>query len=293
MSSCIRETCPGGQPAHWGNPGPAGAVEALTGEFRRASYATCFRYFLMIVNYTTAGWQVIYQQAHALLAAQLAYAWPPSLPPDRWVGLLAAITQHDDEQAAWHGRGGHYGLTPAGAPANFTHKEFSLEQATGVLAAARFQGRWRSLLTSLHLSCLYEGLRGQKKETDVFLDELRARQQQWRKELKLSKKEADQAYALLHWADRLSLILCRHEIPEMSRAVEIHAGPDGTMYTLAQPGGASEPVIIKPWPFQMNEIEVSVEASQLKQFQFADDAELAEALRTAPVETLRWVLRRG
>ncbi len=247
----------------------------------------------MIVNYTAAGWEIIYQQAHALLAAQLAYAWPPTLlPPDRWVGLLAAIAQHDDEQAAWQGRGGHYGLTPAGAPANFTHQEFSLEQAAGVLAAARFQGRWRSLLTSLHLSCLYENLRGQKAEIDGFLDELRTRQQQWRKELKLTKKEADQAYTLLHWCDRLSLILCRHEIPEMGRAVEIHRGPDGTVYTLAQPDGESGPVVIRPWPFQAAEMEVSVEASMLAQLQFADDAELAAALRAAPIETRRWVLRR-
>ena len=247
----------------------------------------------MIVNYTAAGWEIIYQQAHALLAAQLAYAWAPTLPTDRWVGLLAAIAQHDDEQAGWQGRGGHYGLTAAGAPANFTHQEFSLEQATGVLAAARFQGRWRSLLTSLHLSCLYEGLRGQQAETDGFLDELRTWQQQWRKQLKLSKKEADQAYDLLHWCDRLSLILCRHEIPEMGRAVEIYRGPDGTVHTLAQPGGEDAPVAVKPWPFQADEIEVSVEASMLAQLQFADDDELAAALRSAPVETRRWVLRRG
>ena len=246
----------------------------------------------MIVNYTPAGWQIIYQQAHALLAAQLAWHWPALLPPDRWVGLLAAITQHDDEQAAWRGRGGHYGLTPAGAPANFTHQEFSLEQATGVMAAARFQGRWRSLLTSLHLSCLHEHLRGQKKTTDAFLDELRARQQQWRKELKITPKQATQAYDLLHWCDRLSLILCRHEIPEMGRAVEIHHGPDGTVHTLAQPE-ADGPAVVSPWPFEAAEIEVSVEASRLKQLQFTDDAELAAALRTAPVETLRWTLRRG
>lgn len=247
----------------------------------------------MIVNHTAASWEIIYQQAHALLAAQLAYAWPPILPPDRWVGLLVAIAEHEDEQAAWHGRGGHYGLTAAGAPANFIQKEFSLEQAAGVLAAARFQGRWRSLLTSLHLSCLYENLRGRQTEIDQFLDELRTRQQQWRKALKLSKKGADQAYTLLHWADRLSLILCRHEIPEMGRTVEIYPGPDGTMHTLVQPGGTDSPVIIQPWPFQAPKIEVSVEASVLTQLQFADDAELAAALRAAPVETRRWVLRRG
>ncbi|GAB2854172.1 DUF3891 family protein [Hymenobacter ruber] len=247
----------------------------------------------MIVNSTPAGWQIIYQQAHALLATQLAWHWPPTLlPPDKWVGLLAAIAQHDDEQAAWHGHGGHHGLTAAGAPANFTQQEFSMEQAAGVLAAARFQGRWRSLLTSLHLSCLYEGLRGQKKEIDGFLDDLKARQQQWQKELKISKKDAARAYALLHWCDRLSLILCRHEIPEMGRAVEIHRGPDGTVHTLAQPG-ADGPVVISPWPFQAPEIEVSVEASVLTQLQYKDDAELAAALRAAPIETLRWTLAQG
>jgi hypothetical protein len=203
------------------------------------------------------------------------------------VGLLAAIAQHDDEQAAWRG---HHGLTAAGAPANFTQKAFSMEQAAGVLAAARFQGRWRSLLTSLHLSCLYEHLRGQQKEIDGFLDELKARQQQWQKELKISKKEADQAYALLHWCDRLSLILCRHEIPEMGRAVEIHRGPDGTVHTLAQPAGPGGPVIITPWPLQAKEIVVSVEASVPTQLQYQDDAELAAALRAAPIETLRWTL---
>jgi hypothetical protein len=244
----------------------------------------------MIVNSTPAGWQIIYQQAHALLAAQLAWHWPPLLPPDRWVGLLAATAQHDDEQEAWHHHGGHHGLTPAGAPANFTQKAFSMEQATGVMATARFQGRWRSLLTSLHLSCLYEDLRGQNKELDALLDELRAHQTQWRRALKITKPEADRAYALLHWCDRLSLILCRHEIPEMGRAVEVSRGPDGTTHTLVQPV-AGGPVIIKPWPFQAQQIEVSVETSVLTQLQFQDDAELAAALRAAPLETLRWTLR--
>jgi hypothetical protein len=244
----------------------------------------------MIVNSTPAGWQIIYQQAHALLASQLAWHWPSFLAPDLWVGLLAATAQHDDEQDAWRGRGGHHGLTPAGAPANFTQKEFSMEQARGVLAAARFQGQWRSLLTSLHLSCLYEGLRGQEKEIDAFLDELHAAQQRWRRALKLSKAQAQQAYDLLHWCDRLSLILCRDELPEMGRALEIHRGPDGRRYDLRQ-SAPDGPVQVTPWPFAEPEITVSVEAGILTQLQFQDDAELADALRAAPVETLRWTLR--
>ncbi|MGY2131033.1 DUF3891 family protein [Hymenobacter sp. HD11105] len=240
----------------------------------------------MIVNYTTAGWQIIYQQSHALLAAQLAWHWPPFGPTDRWVGLLAAITQHDDEQRPWDG---HYGLTPTGAPADFTMKDFSLEQATGVLRAARFQGQWRSLLTSMHLSFLYESLRGQKKELDAFLDEQKANQQRWRKALNISKAETQQAYDLMQWCDRLSLILCRHELPEMGRALEISQGPDGQRYDVTRPN-SDGPVVITPWPFVADRFTVGVEASILAQLQFKDDAELAAHLKQAPIETLRWEL---
>ena len=238
----------------------------------------------MIVNHTPDGWQIIYQQAHGLLAAQLAWHWQPFGPPDRWVGTLAAITQHDDEQQEWDG---HYGITPAGAPANFTMKEFSLEQATGVMRAARFQGRWRSLLTSLHMSTLYESLRGQDKQTDAFLDEQQACQKKWLKELKLTKKEAARYYDLMHWADRLSLILCRQELPEMSRTLEIYTGPDGQRYDVLRPQ-QDGPITVQPWPFRDKEFVVTVEATILHQLQFKDDAELAAALREAPIETLSW-----
>ncbi|MFD2785813.1 DUF3891 family protein [Hymenobacter rubripertinctus] len=241
----------------------------------------------MIVNYVPTGWQIIYQQAHALLAAQLLHQWPPFLPLDQWVGLLAAVAQHDDQQPHWTG---HYGLTPAGAPANFTMQPFSLEQATGVLRAARFQGRWRSLLTSLHLSTLHETLRGEDPEINAFLDEQRASQQQWRRELEIKKTEADQAYALLHWCDRLSLILCRHEVPEMGRALEIYQGPNGQTHKIRQPAPEG-PFLIEPWPFREKQFTVSVETTVLHQLQFQNDAELAAALHEAPIEMLKWELR--
>jgi len=243
----------------------------------------------MIVNSIPTGWQVIYQQAHALLAAQLAWQWPPFLPPDRWVGLLAATTQHDDEQQRWRG---HYGLTAAGAPADFTQKEFSLEQAEGVMHAARFQGQWRSLLTSLHLSFLYEPQRGENAQQDAFLDEQQAQQKQWRRALHVTKAEAQHAYALLQWCDRLSLILCRHELPDQGRALEISRGPDGRRYEVRRPTPAG-PVVVTPWPFAAPEFAVSVEACALQQLHFQNDAELAAALRAAPIQTLHWVLQRA
>ncbi|MBC8171619.1 MAG: DUF3891 family protein [Anaerolineae bacterium] len=37
---------------------------------------------------------------------------------------------------------------------------------------------------------------------------------------------------MFQWADRLSLILCRRELPEADRALEISAGPDGIRYNV-------------------------------------------------------------
>ena len=103
---------------------------------------------------------------------------------------------------------------------------------------------------------------------DAFLDELRAGQARWTKELHLTKTQARQAYDLLHWADRLSLILCRQELPEMGREVEISALPPGHQLHasyVSQLAGPGSPAVVRPWPFAGKELEVSVEGQELHQ----------------------------
>ncbi|RDC64333.1 DUF3891 family protein [Adhaeribacter pallidiroseus] len=239
----------------------------------------------MIVNLVQEGWEIIYQQAHALLAAQIAFAWREADRPTRWVDTLAAIAQHDDGQRYWAGK---HGLTTAGAPANFTMLPFSLDQAHQVMEEARFQGQWRSLLTSMHLSFLYEELRGKDRSTDNFLDEQIQSQANWRKFLKITKKEAQKAYDLMQWCDRLSLILCRRELPEAERALEISIGPDGSRYDVWQLN--SGVIQVAPWPFEFHNFSVSIEASYLAQLQFASEEELTAALRQAPIHTKHWEL---
>ena len=242
----------------------------------------------MIVNAVKEGWEIIYQQAHGLLAAELALHWRADQRPLYWASTVAAITQHDDGQEDWKGQDA---LTPAGAPADFTQVPFSIEQARQVLHEAKFQGRWRSLLTSMHLCFLYERLRGTDPKLDALLDEQEPRQKEWRKSLRVSKEQVQQAYDLLQWCDRLSLILCRGELPEMERRLEISPGPDGTPYQVRQrPDGT---VVIDPWPFAEAAFEVSVEASSLTQLQFKEDAELAQALHQAPVTVKTWHLARN
>ncbi|EMR02622.1 hypothetical protein ADICEAN_02221 [Cesiribacter andamanensis AMV16] len=143
----------------------------------------------------------------------------------------------------------------------------------------------------MHISYLYESLRGSQKQIDQLLDEQKRQQQQWRRSLKLSKEKAEAAYRLLHWCDRCSLILCRRQLPEDERRLEVFQGPDRTVYHLWQ-RQKDQSIGVEPWPFLEKEFEVWVEARTLSQLEFKDDGALARALAEAKVEERRWLFRK-
>jgi Protein of unknown function (DUF3891) len=246
----------------------------------------------MIVNLHEQGWEVIYHRAHATLAAQIAGNWHPELRPQRWLETIAAISHHDDLEKEWEGD--H--LTPAGAPRDFTlEKGVDLEKVRKLTQNAQYRGRWVAMLISMHMSFLTEGLRGESKEIDEFLDEQIANQQKWIEELEITKDDAAKAYAFFQWCDRMSLILCNKEIPEGTtsaedaedfRALEIAKDGDGQSYSVSMRSDGN--ITVKPWAFKDDKFTVRVEASYLDQLQFADNDELVEALQKAPIKTLEW-----
>ncbi|MBD1937348.1 DUF3891 family protein [Microcoleus sp. FACHB-68] len=237
----------------------------------------------MIVNLVENGWEVIYHRAHALLAAQLAGQWKKSESPPRLYETIAAISHHDDLEREWEGNQ----LTEAGAPLDFTlDKKTSLPKLRELTTNSRYRGRWVAMLISMHTSFLNEGKRGESEELDQFLDEQLENQKKWRKELKITKKEAEEAYAFFQWCDRLSLILCMGNLPAGQRFLEISKGPDGERYDILERSDGL--VTVKPWPFDAEKFTVNVEASSLNQIKFDSNDELKEALQTAPIKTLEW-----
>jgi hypothetical protein len=237
----------------------------------------------MIVNPTQTGWEVIYQPAHALLATKIAAHWRVDQRPERWIETLVALAQHDDEAHDWTGSA-H--LTEAGAPLDFAlSQNQSLLQPSLVTHDLQYKSQWAALLISMHMVFLYENRRQQSPEFAAFLDEQLAAQKHWRSALEVTKKEADAAYALFQWCDRLSLILCRRELPEGERALEVSTGPDGTPYHVVR---RDEVVSVLPWPFADTEFMLSVESKQVSQLSFKDDPELEATLQKTPVTNLSW-----
>lgn len=237
----------------------------------------------MIANQHEKGWEIIYHRAHALLAAELAGHWHSKDRPERIIETVAAISHHDDLEREWEGKN----ITPTGMPLDFTlDTKTDLKKLKEQTTNSRYRGRWVAMLISMHTSFLCEGKRGESPELDSFLDEQLKNQEKWRKELGVSKEEAEKAYAFFQWCDRLSLILCNRELPAGQRALEISKGPDGKRYDVMETSDGS--VTVQPWCFKEDEFTVSVEACYLKQVQFKNSAELTEALQHAPIKLLEW-----
>ncbi len=241
----------------------------------------------MIVNSTEKGWDIIFQRAHALLAGQLAMQWKNTQRPDRWTETLAAIVDHDDGQRDWR-KGEH--LTAAGAPMDFTLRELDLEQAKKVVDNARYRSRWIALLTSMHTSALYEKLRGDSQAVNEFLDEQQTYQSKLRRALSVKKEEAQRAYRLMFLCDACSLVLCKDEVPAGGRRLELGKDPIGQRCFIFE---KEENVIsVEPWPFEMNQFQVTAEAFHLNQLSFNSDQALYEALDHAELYEKVWYFHR-
>jgi Protein of unknown function (DUF3891) len=238
----------------------------------------------VIVNPLPDGWQIIYHRAHALLAAQIAGQWRRKDAPPRFYETIAAISHHDDLEKEWE----EHSLTPAGTPKDFTmdsgEADYVLLQKH--LESALYRGRWVALLNSMHLCRLNENAKGKSAKADTFLNQQLLDQKRYRKELKVSKSDAEKAYAFMQWCDRISLILCQQELPADERALEVSKDHDDKRYDVVQ--FSNDLVTVTPWCFEEDRFTVNVEASILNQVHFKDNASLTEELKKAPRTILEW-----
>lgn len=231
----------------------------------------------MIVNSLDSGWEVIYQRSHALLAAELVSLWQEDQRPARWTETLVAIAQHDDQENFWEGQ--H--LSELGAPLDFTQVDMNTNKirARNVIDNAYQQSLWIALMISCHNSFLYE--RGQDEEMDKFLDEQAENQKVWAKMLGVKKAEVEHGYMLVNWGDRLSLILCKRQLPDKERWLDINPRSrvmqrvDGT-------------VALDPWPYSVNQVTLSIETRNLTQLKFDSEAEFRQVLQNAKIERREW-----
>lgn len=238
----------------------------------------------MIVNKINEGWEVIYQPAHALLAAQLAGRWA-SVRPIRWWGTLVAVAEHDN---GWHEWERAAKITAQGVPCNFTQMSIAdaIAQWQRGIARGAHISRWVGLLISSHATYLNKPQRDKWVELERFIVEQEAQQGRWMEALGISEEEVKQAYAMIRWTDWLSLILCWRRLPDDGQPVQVGEGSDGQRYEVMR--RAEGTVTLEPWPFDEERFTVTVEARYLSQDKFDNDEALRKALALAPIIGKSW-----
>lgn len=241
----------------------------------------------MIVKSIPVGWEVIYQRAHGLLAAELGFYWKIADRSPYFMKTLLAIAEHDDGVPESKSP---ENLTEAGAPKHFQLLGRSAQQYRSVMEISTAKSRWNALMTSLHMTFLYEDKKYEDQDIEEFIKEQHRYQKQLIKELKISRKEAEKAYCFVEWCDALSLLLCMDKIQPEQRRMDISTGPEGTMYQIWQ--DEKERLRVEPWPFEPDSFAVEVEYRELHQLQFKNADELDECLGQADIKARSWNFHR-
>ncbi|WP_428331735.1 DUF3891 family protein [Mucilaginibacter sp.] len=237
----------------------------------------------MIVNYNSNGWELITQRAHGLLAAQLAAQWRHRDRTERWIETLMAIAEHDDAQTELEQ---DTLLTPQGGPLDFRMKKFDLNHCIRTGERSLSKSRYIALLCSMHLDFVFGKNCAGHAEGIQFLKAQQRLRAQWRKELEMTKDQAEFDYHLLEWCDALSLLLCQEDSQPEERRIEISGGPDHRPYVMMK--SSSNILTVEPWPFEHPEFEVYVETRTLSKLCFKNDNEFRRVFVTSPVKTKRW-----
>lgn len=241
----------------------------------------------MICNRVEQGWEVVYQRAHAMLAAELIAPWRTDEQPERWTELLTATAQHDNGWQEWEpGKR----LTRHGTPLNFTDTPVAdlVAQSWRAVRRAKHQSLWTGLLVATHVQHLYR--MREEPEIREMLDELQSRRAAWRRALGVRQVDVDADYAYLLFGDTFSLVLCCRQLPFGERRIEIET-LGGTRYETWQRQDGT--LGVDPWPYRLDAFEVGVDVYTLDQLTFASDDALADALDAARPRRVRWMLRKG
>jgi hypothetical protein len=247
------------------------------------------------------------QPSHAWLSGQLARAWgnsrfPPPAPREE---VCLAAEQHD---VGWLGWEAAPELDSAsGYPQEFTRVPTSRHVALwreGVSRAQAF-GRYPALLVSLHAKTIYSQYFNFGKASPenaamvrAFLDEQHALQEEITASLRADPDMASVATPdiiesnrlLIAALDRMSLEICwRVTRPVKVPDVPLSAAERGEL-TLSPSGRANNELVLRPWPFDAERIEVRAEGKRLSA-RFSDQEEMRCALERAESVLIVTVLR--
>ncbi|MCA9775413.1 MAG: DUF3891 family protein [Candidatus Eremiobacteraeota bacterium] len=235
----------------------------------------------MVVNPREDGWECIYQRAHAWMSYQMLLKLDPELRAPEWAAVVQATLTHDHGWMEWD----EALLDSEGQPASFVvsgvDKAIKISNRGIMLAACQ------SLASAVFVARHVEELYGWRPEAALVehVKGIRLQRLAWMRSLELSSAAVERSYQRVLWADSASLILCVED-EEFVKALSLTL--DGVDYQLT---ATPDFWRMDPWPYQAEQLVVSVETLSLAQKTFSSPLELRQALKEAAPEPKKWILR--
>lgn len=248
----------------------------------------------------------ITQPAHAWLSGQLARAWGNDrfARPEPWQEVCLGAEQHDIGWLEWEAAPT---LNPKTRLPHVFH-ELGAEQHTALwrrgVELARAYGLYPSLLVSLHANTIYGNFFDFEKAPPEdaalvrdFLAEQRAFQAGIVSRLRTDPRHAPHASEdriehnrlLVGAVDRMSLDIC-WGVDEPRKVPDVPATLGERVDAELRPeGGDPGRLVMNPWPFATDRVELVVEGRRLRG-PCTDERAMREALRQAPAVTVETIL---
>ncbi|CAM4281604.1 DUF3891 family protein [Zobellia nedashkovskayae] len=245
----------------------------------------------MLINFLHDGVEVISHPAHGLLAGKIADKIRHKLFVDHWLETMTAIIEHDDEQISHKAK---KSISKIGMPMDFaintTPIAKSFEHAKAVFEKVNKKSSWSALILSHHLQFLYEDTAKDHAEFNIFLNDLKSFRATVCERYKVKPDKIAELYKIMIFADRLSLILCQDQVPQLGRELEINTSIDNKKYFIYE--SAKGNLIVKPWPFKESSFDLSLESRLLSEIKFKDEDEFDAFLAKAPIKIKSWTFSR-
>jgi hypothetical protein len=257
----------------------------------------------VIVLPRPGGLRLVSQPDHAGLSARLARAWrrPEGLGAGVWERFLEAVRRHDD---GWIEEERRPTLDPRGRPYDFKTLPTPLHTDVWRRSVERAAGGdpYLGLLIAQHGRWLYAEFESRvstldREAADRFMEEMDRAIAERRRLLEAGSAEERAAVEeepllaarrLLGFFDGLSLRLLG--AIRLERAGPLRFGAGEAVVTVRDEGPE---ILLEPWPFAPEALEVEAEAREVPGERFSAPEELAAALAAAPRARLRWRLAPG
>ena len=243
----------------------------------------------MLVRHHPKGCKIISHYTHALFAGKIGSHLTTDLRNSHWPKTLTAIIDHDDNMQDFGAR--DY-LTDAGTPRDFMRDGGSEKDAivhTKSLYNETLQkSQWISILVSRHIAFLNKD--SANKEMKRILEKMYTKPKEQRRLYRINIAMEDHLYSVLRFSDRLSLIICREEVPVTGRLLEINSSIGGETYFISV--NEDETFCVRPYIFAKDTFEIDFEFKILEQTNFSSNQELEQCLSDGKVELQKIIFRK-